>query len=68
MEQAAIVGYALDIHADPRIGGLDPHQTKKIWGSYTLSRTTSTNYCGGISGTLMPNSKNNSHYNLFLFK
>ncbi len=32
MEQAAIVGYALDIHADPRIGGLDPHQTKKIRG------------------------------------
>ena len=32
MEQAAIVGYALDIHADPRIGGLGPHQTKKIWG------------------------------------
>ena len=32
MEQAATVGYALDIHADPRIGGLAPHQTKKIWG------------------------------------
>ena len=32
MEQAAIVGYALDIHADLRIGGLAPHQTKKNWG------------------------------------
>jgi len=31
MEQAAIVGYALDIHADPRIGGLTPYRTKKIW-------------------------------------
>jgi hypothetical protein len=32
MEQAAIVGYALDIHADPRIGGFTPYRTKQIWG------------------------------------
>jgi len=30
--QELFQGVIVCIHADPRIGGLDPHQTKKIWG------------------------------------
>ena len=29
---AQVNKYALDTHADPRIGSLGPQQTKKIWG------------------------------------